>query len=166
MNLSMPRMKCPRLGGSEGNEMDDTPHITDEELEDVLREERENLKEGRIYLILEASEEDETFFSMLCLDTTKNNKDGTSSVCQTLAKGLVHLISESSNDIFDLGQAVLDHESPNKETNVVTFDGLFVEDNVVSLDNYRKDKHTKQTITNPETGAVTVTFSFNDDEPV
>ena len=144
--------------------MDDTPHMTDEELGDILREERKNLKEGRIYLILEASEEDETFFSMLCLDTTKNTKDGTSSVCQTLAKGLVHLISDSSNDIFDLGQEALDHEA-HKETNVVPFNGLFVEDNVVSLDNYREEKHTKQTITNPETGAVTVTFSFDDDEP-
>lgn len=138
--------------------MDEVIYITEKELEDILEEEKKNLKEGRIYLILEASEENEDLFSMICLDRTKNNEDGTSSVCQTIAKGLVHLLASNSEEIFNLGQTVLDHE-PHKENNVVPFDASSAKDNVVSLDTYRKEKH------NPsEKGYVTVTFSFNDDE--
>ena len=132
--------------------------ITGDELNAIIEEEKAFLKDNRVYLILELDDRGKDLFSMFCLDTTTNNKDGTANICQIIGRGLTDLISYSGEDIYEFGKKLIEQ------------DALEV-DNVVSMDSYRNQEYRKSIFSDgddkdeDEEGTTEITFSFkkNDD---
>ena len=132
--------------------------ITGDELSAIIEEEKVLLKDNRVYLILELDDRGKDLFSMFCLDTTTNNKDGTANICQIIGRGLTDLISYSGEDIYEFGKKLIEQ------------DALEV-DNVVSMDSYRNQEYRKSIFSDgddkdeDEEGTTEITFSFkkNDD---
>ena len=131
--------------------------ITGEELDAIIAEEEVLLKDNRVYLILELDDRSKDLFSMFCLDTTTNNKDGTANICQIIGRGLTDLISYSGEDIYEFGKKLIEQDA--LEAN-----------NVVALDSYRNQEYRDGIFAdgeddNKEEGTTEITFSFkkNDD---
>ena len=102
--------------------------ITGEELDAIIAEEKAFLKENRVYLILELDDRGKDLFSMFCLDTTTNTKDGTANICQVIGRGITDLISYSGEDVYDFGKKLIEQDA--LEAN-----------NVVALDSYRNQEY-------------------------
>jgi hypothetical protein len=131
--------------------------ITGEELDAIIAEEKAFLKEDRVYLILELDDRGKDLFSMFCLDTTTNNKDGTSNICQIIGRGITDLISYSGEDVYDFGKKLLEQDALKMN-------------NVVALDSYRNQQYRKDIFADDdddkeEDDTTEITFSFkkNDD---
>tara|TARA_R100000988_G_scaffold98988_1_gene67599 strand:- start:420 stop:779 length:360 start_codon:yes stop_codon:yes gene_type:complete len=114
--------------------------MDENELNEILQEERKLLKDNRVYLVLELNEEDPTTFSMFCLDTTPDNPQKEPNVCQVIGRGLTDILSNDVEGLLDLGHQGIER------------DKISVGDNVINLDSYRKKKE--------ET--TQITFSFED----
>ena len=102
--------------------------ITGDELNAIIEEEKVLLKDNRVYLILELDDRSKDLFSMFCLDTTTNNKDGSANICQIIGRGITDLISYSGEDIYEFGKKLLEQD-------------LHKMNNVVALDSYRNQKY-------------------------
>ena len=134
--------------------------ITGEELNAIIEEEKEFLKKDRVYLILEIDDRGKDLFSMFCLDTTTNNKDGTANICQVIGRGIADLISYSGEDVYDFGKKLLEQDA-------------YERDNVVALDSYRNQKYRKDILADDDddnkeddddTTEITFSFKKNDDD--
>ena len=127
--------------------------ITGDELNAIIEEEKAFLKDNRVYLILELDDRGKDLFSMFCLDTTTNNKDGTANICQIIGRGLTDLISYSGEDIYEFGKKLIEQ------------DALEV-GNVVSMDSYRNQEYRNSIFADgddddgEEEGTTEITFSF------
>ena len=130
--------------------------ITGDELNAIIEEEKVLLKDNRVYLILELDDRSKDLFSMFCLDTTKNNKDGTANICQIIGRGLTDLISYSGEDIYEFGKKLIEQDA--LEAN-----------NVVALDSYRNQEYRDDIFADDdneeEEDTTEIAFSFkkNDD---
>ena len=133
--------------------------ITGDELNAIIEEEKVLLKDNRVYLILELDDRGEDLFSMFCLDTTTNNKDGTSNICQIIGRGITDLISYSGEDVYDFGKKLLEQD-------------LHKMNNVVALDSYRNQQYRKDIFADDDddkeddddTTEITFSFKKNDDD--
>ena len=132
--------------------------ITGEELNAIIEEEKEFLKKDRVYLILELDDRGKDLFSMFCLDTTTNNRDGTANICQVIGRGITDLISYSGEDVYDFGKKLIEQDALKSN-------------NVVALDSYRNQKYRKDILASDdddkeEDDTTEITFSFkkNDDD--
>tara|TARA_R100000306_G_C4336484_1_gene123019 strand:+ start:427 stop:804 length:378 start_codon:yes stop_codon:yes gene_type:complete len=96
-----------------------TTDITGEEVALILEEEKKLLKKERVYLILEIDDRSKETFSMFCLDTTTNNKDGSANICQIMGRSLVDMISNSSDAMYEMGQDLL-KEDDEKDSNIIS----------------------------------------------
>ena len=131
--------------------------ITGDELNAIIEEEKAFLKDNRVYLILELDDRGKDLFSMFCLDTTTNNKDGTAIICQIIGRGLTDLISYSGEDIYEFGKKLIEQD-------------LHKMNNVVALDSYRNQEYRKSIFADDEddkedddTTEITFSFKKNDD---
>ena len=129
--------------------------ITGEELDAIIAEEKAFLKEDRVYLILELDDRGKDLFSMFCLDTTTNNKDGTANICQIIGRGVTDLISYSGEDIYEFGKKLIEQDA-------------LEENNVVALDSYRNQEYRESIFVDGEddeedTTEITFSFKKNDD---
>ena len=131
--------------------------ITGDELNAIIEEEKVLLKDNRVYLILELDDRGKDLFSMFCLDTTKNNKDGTANICQIIGRGLTDLISYSGEDIYEFGKKLIEQDA-------------LEENNVVALDSYRNQEYRKSIFSDgddkdedDDTTEITFSFKKNDD---
>jgi len=130
--------------------------ITGEELNAIIEEEKAFLKKDRVYLILELDDRGKDLFSMFCLDTTTNNKDGTANICQVIGRGLTDLISYSGEDVYDFGKKLLEQD-------------LHEVNNVVALDSYRNQEYRKDIFSDDDNkedddDTTEITFSFKKDD--
>ena len=127
--------------------------ITGDELNAIIEEEKVLLKDNRVYLILELDDRSKDLFSMFCLDTTTNNKDGSANICQIIGRGITDLISYSGEDVYDFGKKLLEQD-------------LHKMNNVVALDSYRNQKYRKDILASDDDDTTEITFSFkkNDDD--
>ena len=127
--------------------------ITGDELNAIIEEEKAFLKDNRVYLILELDDRGKDLFSMFCLDTTTNNKDGTANICQIIGRGLTDLISYSGEDIYEFGKKLIEQDA-------------LEENNVVALDSYRNQEYRESIFADgdddedEEEGTTEITFSF------
>ena len=131
--------------------------ITGDELNAIIEEEKVLLKDNRVYLILELDDRGKDLFSMFCLDTTTNNKDGTANICQIIGRGLTDLISYSGEDIYEFGKKLIEQD-------------LHKVNNVVALDSYRNQEYRKSIFADDDddkedddTTEITFSFKKNDD---
>ena len=131
--------------------------ITGDELNAIIEEEKAFLKDNRVYLILELDDRGKDLFSMFCLDTTTNNKDGTANICQIIGRGLTDLISYSGEDIYEFGKKLIEQD-------------LHKMNNVVALDSYRNQEYRKSIFADDDddkedddTTEITFSFKKNDD---
>jgi len=129
--------------------------ITGDELNAIIEEEKVLLKDNRVYLILELDDRSKDLFSMFCLDTTTNNKDGTSNICQIIGRGITDLISYSGEDIYEFGKKLIEQDA-------------LEENNVVALDSYRNQEYRDDIFADGEddeedTTEITFSFKKNDD---
>lgn len=131
--------------------------ITGDELNAIIEEEKVLLKDNRVYLILELDDRGKDLFSMFCLDTTTNNKDGTANICQIIGRGLTDLISYSGEDIYEFGKKLIEQD-------------LHKMNNVVALDSYRNQEYRKSIFDDDDdnkedddTTEITFSFEKNDD---
>tara|TARA_R100000656_G_scaffold54226_1_gene42772 strand:+ start:79 stop:498 length:420 start_codon:yes stop_codon:yes gene_type:complete len=132
--------------------MVETTDVTGEELLALIDEEKKHLKKDRIYLILEAAEQGQESFSMFCLDTTKNNKDGSANTCQIVAKGLTGLLSTDIENLYELGKILMAKEES-------------IDSNVVSLDSFRENQYKERLFEKQKEEEIrTITFSFENSE--
>ncbi len=115
----------------------------------IIENEKKDLKDNRIYLVMEDTKEDDFF--MYCLDKT-NNEDGPASICQVLAKGLVSILQNNANDIYSLGEQLLEEEEYEKS-------------NIVSLDSYRRKEYGEKIFRKTDDDDhMTITVTLEDDE--
>ena len=140
-----------------GKVMGRSTDITGDELNAIIEEEKVLLKDNRVYLILELDDRGKDLFSMFCLDTTTNNKDGTANICQIIGRGLTDLISYSGEDIYEFGKKLIEQD-------------LHKVNNVVALDSYRNQEYRKSIFADDEddkedddTTEITFSFKKNDD---
>jgi len=131
--------------------------ITGEELNAIIEEEKAFLKEDRVYLILELDDRGKDLFSMFCLDTTTNNKDGTANICQVIGRGITDLISYSGEDVYDFGKKLIEQDALKSN-------------NVVALDSYRNQEYRDGIFADgdddeedEDTTEITFSFKKNDD---
>ena len=131
--------------------------ITGDELNAIIEEEKVLLKDNRVYLILELDDRGKDLFSMFCLDTTTNNKDGTANICQIIGRGLTDLISYSGEDVYEYGKKLLEQD-------------LHKMNNVVALDSYRNQEYRESIFADDDddkedddTTEITFSFKKNDD---
>ena len=131
--------------------------ITGDELNAIIEEEKVLLKDNRVYLILELDDRGKDLFSMFCLDTTTNNKDGTANICQIIGRGVTDLISYSGEDVYEYGKKLIEQDA-------------LEENNVVALDSYRNQEYRESIFADgdddeEEEDTTEITFSFkkNDD---
>ena len=131
--------------------------ITGDELSAIIEEEKVLLKDNRVYLILELDDRGKDLFSMFCLDTTTNNKDGTANICQIIGRGLTDLISYSGEDIYEFGKKLIEQD-------------LHKMNNVVALDSYRNQEYRESIFADDDddkedddTTEITFSFKKNDD---
>ena len=131
--------------------------ITGEELDAIIAEEKAFLKEDRVYLILELDDRGKDLFSMFCLDTTTNNKDGTANICQVIGRGITDLISYSGEDVYDFGKKLIEQDALKSN-------------NVVALDSYRNQEYRDGIFADgdddeedEDTTEITFSFKKNDD---
>ena len=131
--------------------------ITGDELNAIIEEEKVLLKDNRVYLILELDDRGKDLFSMFCLDTTTNNKDGTANICQIIGRGLTDLISYSVEDIYEFGKKLIEQD-------------LHKVNNLVALDSYRNQEYRKSIFADDDddkedddTTEITFSFKKNDD---
>ena len=134
-----------------------SPDITGDELNAIIEEEKVLLKDNRVYLILELDDRGKALFSMFCLDTTTNNKDGTANICQIIGRGLTDLISYSGEDIYEFGKKLIEQD-------------LHKMNNVVALDSYRNQEYRESIFADDDddkedddTTEITFSFKKNDD---
>ena len=132
--------------------------ITGDELNAIIEEEKVLLKDNRVYLILELDDRSKDLFSMFCLDTTTNNKDGSANICQIIGRGITDLISYSGEDVYDFGKKLLEQD-------------LHKMNNVVALDSYRNQQYRKDIFADDDddkedddTTEITFSFKKNDDD--
>ena len=133
--------------------------ITGDELNAIIEEEKVLLKDNRVYLILELDDRSKDLFSMFCLDTTTNNKDGSANICQIIGRGITDLISYSGEDVYDFGKKLLEQD-------------LHKMNNVVALDSYRNQKYRNDIFADDDedneddddTTEITFSFKKNDDD--
>ena len=127
--------------------------ITGEELDAIVEEEKKLLKKDRVYIILELDDRGKDLFSMFCLDTTTNNKDGSSNICQVIGRGVVDLISYSGEEVHDLGKKLLEQD-------------VHAESNVISLDYFRNQEYRNNVFEKEEEedDVTQITFSFEGNE--
>ena len=130
--------------------------ITGEELNAIIEEEKAFLKKDRVYLILELDDRGKDLFSMFCLDTTTNNKDGTANICQVIGRGLTDLISYSGEDVYDFGKKLIEQDALKSN-------------NVVALDSYRNQEYRKDIFSDDDNkedddDTTEITFSFKKDD--
>ena len=126
--------------------------ITGDELNAIIEEEKVLLKDNRVYLILELDDRGKDLFSMFCLDTTTNNKDGTANICQIIGRGLTDLISYSGEDIYEFGKKLIEQD-------------LHKVNNVVALDSYRNQEYRESIFADDDDDkedddTTEITFSF------
>mgnify|MGYP003151896326 FL=1 len=132
--------------------------ITGDELNAIIEEEKVLLKDNRVYLILELDDRSKDLFSMFCLDTTTNNKDGSANICQIIGRGITDLISYSGEDVYEYGKKLLEQD-------------LHKMNNVVALDSYRNQKYRNDIFADDDedneddddTTEITFSFKKNDD---
>ena len=131
--------------------------ITGDELNAIIEEEKVLLKDNRVYLILELDDRSKDLFSMFCLDTTTNNKDGTANICQIIGRGVTDLISYSGEDVYEYGKKLIEQDA-------------LEENNVVALDSYRNQEYRDGIFADGEddeededTTEITFSFKKNDD---
>ena len=131
--------------------------ITGDELNAIIEEEKVLLKDNRVYLILDLDDRGKDLFSMFCLDTTTNNKDGTANICQIIGRGLTDLISYSGEDIYEFGKKLIEQD-------------LHKMNNVVALDSYRNQEYRESIFADDDddkedddTTEITFSFKKNDD---
>jgi len=133
--------------------------ITGDELNAIIEEEKVLLKDNRVYLILELDDRSKDLFSMFCLDTTTNNKDGSANICQIIGRGITDLISYSGEDVYEYGKKLLEQD-------------LHKMNNVVALDSYRNQKYRNNIFADDDedneddddTTEITFSFKKNDDD--
>ena len=129
--------------------------ITGEELNAIIEEEKAFLKEDRVYLILELDDRGKDLFSMFCLDTTTNNKDGTANICQVIGRGITDLISYSGEDVYDFGKKLIEQDALKMN-------------NVVALDSYRNQEYRNDIFADDDDDddddTTEITFSFKKDD--
>ena len=132
--------------------------ITGDELNAIIEEEKVLLKDNRVYLILELDDRSKDLFSMFCLDTTTNNKDGSANICQIIGRGITDLISYSGEDVYEYGKKLLEQD-------------LHKMNNVVALDSYRNQKYRNDIFADDDddkedddTTEITFSFKKNDDD--
>ena len=140
-----------------GKVMGRATDITGDELNAIIEEEKAFLKDNRVYLILELDDRGKDLFSMFCLDTTTNNKDGTANICQIIGRGLTDLISYSGEDIYEFGKKLIEQD-------------LHKMNNVVALDSYRNQEYRESIFADDDddkedddTTEITFSFKKNDD---
>ena len=130
--------------------------ITGDELNAIIEEEKVLLKDNRVYLILELDDRSKDLFSMFCLDTTTNNKDGTANICQIIGRGITDLISYSGEDGYDFGKKLIEQDALKSN-------------NVVALDSYRNQEYRDDIFADDDneeeedTTEITFPFKKNDD---
>jgi hypothetical protein len=142
-----------------GKVMGRSTDITGDELNAIIEEEKVLLKDNRVYLILELDDRSKDLFSMFCLDTTTNNKDGSANICQIIGRGITDLISYSGEDIYEFGKKLLEQD-------------LHKMNNVVALDSYRNQKYRNNIFADDDedneddddTTEITFSFKKNDDD--
>ena len=142
-----------------GKVMGRSTDITGDELNAIIEEEKVLLKDNRVYLILELDDRSKDLFSMFCLDTTTNNKDGSANICQIIGRGITDLISYSGEDVYDFGKKLLEQD-------------LHKMNNVVALDSYRNQKYRNDIFADDDedneddddTTEITFSFKKNDDD--
>jgi len=142
-----------------GKVMGRSTDITGDELNAIIEEEKVLLKDNRVYLILELDDRSKDLFSMFCLDTTTNNKDGSANICQIIGRGITDLISYSGEDVYDFGKKLLEQD-------------LHKMNNVVALDSYRNQKYRNNIFADDDedneddddTTEITFSFKKNDDD--
>ena len=142
-----------------GKVMGRSTDITGDELNAIIEEEKVLLKDNRVYLILELDDRSKELFSMFCLDTTTNNKDGSANICQIIGRGITDLISYSGEDVYEYGKKLLEQD-------------LHKMNNVVALDSYRNQKYRNDIFADDDedneddddTTEITFSFKKNDDD--
>ena len=142
-----------------GKVMGRSTDITGDELNAIIEEEKVLLKDNRVYLILELDDRSKDLFSMFCLDTTTNNKDGSANICQIIGRGITDLISYSGEDVYEYGKKLLEQD-------------LHKMNNVVALDSYRNQKYRNDIFADDDedneddddTTEITFSFKKNDDD--
>lgn len=116
----------------------------------IIETEKKELKDNRVYLVMENTGDEEDQFFMFCLDKT-NNDDGPANMCQVLAKGLVHILQNSAEEVYSLGEKLLEEEE-------------YSESNIISLDSYRNQEHTLDLFTEKDREHLTVTVTLEDED--
>ena len=119
--------------------------MDESEIGDIVQEEKKNLKDDRVYLVLQLDGEDQELFSMFCLDTTKDDVNDNPNVVQVIGRGLTDLLSHDLEGILQLGYQGIEADK-HKDSNIVW------------LDSYRKPKEEDQE------DPTVITFAFKDEE--
>lgn len=116
----------------------------------IVENEKEGLKDNRVYLVMENTDDSVDQFFMFCLDKT-NNDDGPANMCQVLAKGLVHILQNSAEEVYNLGQKLLEEDE-------------YSESNIISLDSYRNNDYAKNVFKEKDREHLTVTVTLEDED--
>lgn len=114
----------------------------------IVENEKEGLKDNRVYIVIEDTDVDRFF--MFCLDKT-NNEDGPATICQVIAKGLVHILQNNAEEIHSLGEKLLEEEEYSKN-------------NIISLDSYRNNDYAQNLFKEKDDDYLTVTMTLEDDD--
>lgn len=116
----------------------------------IVENEKEGLKDNRVYLVMENTDDSVDQFFMFCLDKT-NNDDGPANMCQVLAKGLVHILQNSAEEVYSLGQKLLEEDE-------------YSESNIISLDSYRNNDYAQNVFKEKDREHLTVTVTLEDED--
>tara|TARA_R100001163_G_C5058080_1_gene194635 strand:- start:617 stop:985 length:369 start_codon:yes stop_codon:yes gene_type:complete len=114
--------------------------VDEDKVNEVVEEEKRHLKEDRVYIVLQLDKEDKEQFSMLCLDTTKDDVDKKPNVVQIIARGITDLLSHDLDGLLDLGLQGIERDKQKNS-------------NIVWLDSYRPPEEDDPTV---------ITFAFED----
>tara|TARA_R100000234_G_scaffold57654_1_gene34861 strand:+ start:378 stop:782 length:405 start_codon:yes stop_codon:yes gene_type:complete len=116
----------------------------------IVENEKEGLKDNRVYLVMENTDDSIDQFFMFCLDKT-NNDDGPANMCQVLAKGLVHILQNSAEEVYSLGQKLIEEDE-------------YSESNIISLDSYRNNDYAQNVFKEKDREHLTVTVTLEDED--
>ena len=114
--------------------------MDEDKVNEGVEEEKRHLKEDRVYIVLQLDKEDKEQFSMLCLDTTKDDVDKKPNVVQIIARGITDLLSHDLDGLLDLGLQGIERDKQKNS-------------NIVWLDSYRPPEEDDPTV---------ITFAFED----
>ena len=114
----------------------------------IIETEKKDLKDNRVYIVIEDTDVDRFF--MFCLDKT-NNEDGPATICQVIAKGLVHILQNNAEEIHSLGEKRLGEEG-------------YSTNSIISLASYRDNDYAQNLFKEKDDDYLTVTMTLEDDD--